>query len=56
MHIVLNYELHHLIGHGTDHAPLHVTKSTSQEHVVKPFRFLNFWIKHKNFQDVVKQV
>ncbi|KAH0722225.1 hypothetical protein KY285_004836 [Solanum tuberosum] len=49
-------DVHHLIREGSDHAPLHVTCNTTQEHVVKPLLFLNFWTRHNNFQKVVEEV
>uniref|UniRef100_A0A0V0H9Y4 Putative ovule protein n=1 Tax=Solanum chacoense TaxID=4108 RepID=A0A0V0H9Y4_SOLCH len=36
--------------------PLHVTCSTSHEHLFKPFRFLNFWTKHHNFLQTVEEI
>ncbi|KAG5627049.1 hypothetical protein H5410_012267 [Solanum commersonii] len=39
-----------------NHAPLHVVCNTSQEHVMKPFRFLNFWTKHENFKKLIADV
>ncbi|KAG5595719.1 hypothetical protein H5410_036951 [Solanum commersonii] len=35
---------------------VHVTCSITQEQVLKPFRFLNFWTKHKKFQQIVEEV
>ncbi|KAH0656867.1 hypothetical protein KY290_032529 [Solanum tuberosum] len=46
-------EVHHLIRQGSDHAPLHMTSSSREEMFIKPFRFLNFWSKHKHFKQVV---
>uniref|UniRef100_A0A0V0IHV1 Putative ovule protein n=1 Tax=Solanum chacoense TaxID=4108 RepID=A0A0V0IHV1_SOLCH len=51
-----NSETHHLIRQGSDHAPLHVICNTNQEQTVKPFRFLNFWTKHKEFSGIVAAV
>jgi len=45
-----------LIRECSDHAALHVTCSTGQEQVYKPFRFLNFWTKHHSFQKTVEDI
>ncbi|KAH0692608.1 hypothetical protein KY285_019705 [Solanum tuberosum] len=47
-------EVHHLIRHGSDHAPLHVLCNSNQDLIVKPFKFLNFWIKHSSFKKIVE--
>ncbi|WMV21122.1 hypothetical protein MTR67_014507 [Solanum verrucosum] len=46
-------EVHYLIRQGSDHAPLHMTSSSREDVFIKPFRFLNFWSKHKHFKQVV---
>ncbi|XP_049356312.1 uncharacterized protein LOC125820932 [Solanum verrucosum] len=46
-------EVHHLIKEGFEHASLHVRCNNVQEQIRKPFRFLNFWVKHKDFVKVV---
>ncbi|KAG5632942.1 hypothetical protein H5410_004659 [Solanum commersonii] len=51
-----NTKVQHLIREGSDHAPLHVTCSTGQEQIYKPFRFLNFWTKHHSLQKIVEDV
>ncbi|KAH0705857.1 hypothetical protein KY285_010386 [Solanum tuberosum] len=56
MNQLQNTKVQHLIREGSDHAPLHVTCSTSQEQIFKPFRFLNFWIKHHSFQKTVEDI
>jgi len=56
MSLLRNIEVQHLIRQGSDHAPLHVVCNTSQEHVIKPFRFLNFWTKHENFKKLIADV
>ncbi|KAH0695122.1 hypothetical protein KY290_021422 [Solanum tuberosum] len=48
-------EVHHLVRQGSDHAPLHVVYNTIEQPIIKPFRFLNFWTKHKGFKEVVQQ-
>lgn len=35
-------EVEHLVRSGSDHTPLLITFNTSNENVVKPFKFLNF--------------
>ncbi|XP_075103555.1 uncharacterized protein LOC142178123 [Nicotiana tabacum] len=47
--------MEHLIRTGSDHAPLLMICGANTTHLVKPFRFLNFWIKHETFKDVVFQ-
>lgn len=48
-------EVHHLIRQGSDHAPLHMVCKGNQVEIIKPFGFLNFWINHKKFKEVVQQ-
>lgn len=48
-------EVQHLIRQGSDHAPLHVICNTEKEHAIKPFRFLNFWTKHPQFNEIIQQ-
>ncbi|WMV59326.1 hypothetical protein MTR67_052711 [Solanum verrucosum] len=55
MQLLPNSEVHHLIRQGSDHALLHVICNDSREHVVKQFRFLNFWAKHNDFMKVVEE-
>lgn len=55
MKLLPNSEVHHLIREGSNHAPLHVIGNDSQEQVVKPFRFLNFWTKHSEFMKIVEE-
>lgn len=50
-----NSEVHHLIRQGSDHATLHELCNTSEEQVLKPFKFLNFRAKHKDFIKVVEE-
>ncbi|XP_019231860.1 PREDICTED: uncharacterized protein LOC109212648 [Nicotiana attenuata] len=49
------FALEHLIRTGSDHAPLLMTCGEQNVTCVKTFRFLNFWIKHAKFKEVVKQ-
>ncbi|XP_060182388.1 uncharacterized protein LOC132612058 [Lycium barbarum] len=45
----------HLIKKGSDHSPLEHEFSTTTEVIIKPFMFLNFWVQHESFQEVIKQ-
>ncbi|WMV30418.1 hypothetical protein MTR67_023803 [Solanum verrucosum] len=55
--MVASREIHSLGGiQGSDHAPLQVVCNTSQEHVQKPVRFLNFWRKHEYFKKLITDV
>lgn len=49
-----NSEIQHLIREGSDHCPLLLSCNSNQESVTKTFRFLNFWVRHENFYNVVK--
>lgn len=49
MHLLPNSKFLHLIGQGSDHAPMYMVCDASQEQVVKPFRFLKFWTKHGEY-------
>lgn len=53
--LFLIFEVEHLLRNGSDHAPLLISLGTTQEHVVRPFKLLNFWNKEKYFKDVVKR-
>ncbi|XP_049390321.1 uncharacterized protein LOC125854782 [Solanum stenotomum] len=44
----------HLLRQGSDHAPLLVKCNTNSEPMIKPFKFLNFWTKHKDFKKIVE--
>ncbi|KAH0776301.1 hypothetical protein KY290_007712 [Solanum tuberosum] len=48
-------EVEQLTKSGSDHSPLLLKCSSSNERVVKPFRFLNFWLKEESFKEVVAQ-
>ncbi|XP_019241168.1 PREDICTED: uncharacterized protein LOC109221159 [Nicotiana attenuata] len=48
-------EINHLSKIGSDHSPMHLTYNPSSTCIKKTFRFLNFWIKHESFLDVVKE-
>ncbi|XP_060182106.1 uncharacterized protein LOC132611743 [Lycium barbarum] len=49
-----NIEVEHLIKQGSDHSPMLLTYKVDSRVIKKSFRFLNFWIKHPTFKDVVK--
>ncbi|KAH0704872.1 hypothetical protein KY289_009948 [Solanum tuberosum] len=48
-------EVEHLVRSGSDHTPLLITFNTSNANVVRPFKFLNFWLKEESFMEVVKK-
>ncbi|XP_015159297.1 uncharacterized protein [Solanum tuberosum] len=48
-----NLEVEHLIIQGSDHYRLILTTRTDMRHIRKSFRFLNFWVEHETFQQVV---
>ncbi|XP_019234736.1 PREDICTED: uncharacterized protein LOC109215176 [Nicotiana attenuata] len=47
-------EVNHLSKTGSDHSPMLLTCSSDAIPIKKAFRFLNFWIKHPNFKNMVK--
>ncbi|KAG5601144.1 hypothetical protein H5410_032514 [Solanum commersonii] len=47
-------EIEHLVRSGWDHTPLSITFKTSAEKVIKPFRFLIFWVKENSFMEVIR--
>lgn len=55
MGVFTSYEVHHLIRNGSDHASLQLTCNSDEMLGRKPYKFLNFWTKHKQFKDVVNQ-
>ncbi|XP_060200867.1 uncharacterized protein LOC132629156 [Lycium barbarum] len=48
-------EVEHLSKTGSDHAPLIVSLGEDAVICIKPFRFLNFWVQHETFKEVVAQ-
>ncbi|XP_060210670.1 uncharacterized protein LOC132637628 [Lycium barbarum] len=48
-------EVEHLARTGSDHAPLMCTYGDKHQKLVKPFKFLSFWIEHASFLDTVRQ-
>ncbi|XP_059311005.1 uncharacterized protein LOC132062449 [Lycium ferocissimum] len=45
----------HMIRHGSDHAPLHLKYNNNAHHIIKSFKFLNFWTNPHTFMEVVKE-
>lgn len=56
MDLLPSSEVQHLIRQGSDHSPLHLMCDTEEENILKLFRFLNFWVKHKDFKEVAQQL
>ncbi|XP_060184825.1 uncharacterized protein LOC132614395 [Lycium barbarum] len=50
-----NLEVEHLIKQGSDHSPLLVNMRADSRPIRKSFRFLNFWVEHESFLDVIKE-
>ncbi|XP_009796364.2 uncharacterized protein [Nicotiana sylvestris] len=48
-------EVEHLTKIGSDHSPLLIKLSPEVAPIKKSFRFLNFWLKHESFHEVVRQ-
>ncbi|XP_060177942.1 uncharacterized protein LOC132607882 [Lycium barbarum] len=46
----------HMIRHGSDHAPLHLECNNNAHHIVKSFKFLNFWTKHHTFMEMIATI
>lgn len=49
-----NIKVEHLIKKGSDHSPMLLTCKVDSRVIKETFRFLNFWIEHPTFGDVVK--
>ncbi|XP_060183147.1 uncharacterized protein LOC132613112 [Lycium barbarum] len=47
-------EITHLIKNGSDHSPLLLEYKEEVVQIRKSLRFLNFWVKHETFLDVVR--
>ncbi|XP_075088447.1 uncharacterized protein LOC142170438 [Nicotiana tabacum] len=47
-------EITHLSKIGSDHCPMLIKCDIETPPIKKPFRFLNFWVKHETFKSVVK--
>lgn len=43
----------HFIRQGSNHATLYLVCNSEVEAVMKPFKFLSFWIKHPKFKKLV---
>ncbi|XP_019263812.1 PREDICTED: uncharacterized protein LOC109241529 [Nicotiana attenuata] len=50
----LGIEVQHLPKTGSDHSPLQLKCDIENPPVKKSFRFLNFWVEHETFKEVVK--
>ncbi|XP_075084813.1 uncharacterized protein LOC142168055 [Nicotiana tabacum] len=48
-------EVTHLSKIGSDHSPMLLKCNIDAAPVKKSFRFLNFWVKHESFKDVVRE-
>nr|XP_009786204.1 PREDICTED: uncharacterized protein LOC104234350 [Nicotiana sylvestris] len=48
-------DIEHLASTGSDHTPMLVKCSTSEQPVIKYFKFLNFWIDRPNFKTIVQE-
>jgi len=48
-------EVEHLSRTESDHAPMLLTCEVNMENINKPFRFLNLWVEHESFKQVVAQ-
>ncbi|KAK4732459.1 hypothetical protein R3W88_025447 [Solanum pinnatisectum] len=55
MNMLPDTEVPHLIRQGSDHAPLHVECNAENNHIAKPFKFMNFWTKHSEFHKRVEE-
>ncbi|XP_070010247.1 uncharacterized protein [Nicotiana sylvestris] len=47
-------EVQHLAKTGSDHSPMYLKCDTETPPIKKPFKFLNFWVEHATFKDVVR--
>lgn len=47
-------EMEHLIRSRSNHTPLLITFKETTENVIKPFRFMNFWLQEESFMGVIK--
>ncbi|XP_070017840.1 uncharacterized protein [Nicotiana sylvestris] len=48
-------EVQHLSKTGSDHSPMDRKCDIETPPIKKPFKFLNFWVEHATFKDVVKE-
>ncbi|XP_060182252.1 uncharacterized protein LOC132611912 [Lycium barbarum] len=49
-------EVEHLARTSSDHAPLMCIYGDKHQNLVRPFKFLSFWIEHATFLDTVREV
>ncbi|XP_060183464.1 uncharacterized protein LOC132613460 [Lycium barbarum] len=50
-----NIDIQYLVRSGSDHAPMLISYAGNSEPIRKPFKFLNFWVKHHTFLDIVRE-
>ncbi|XP_075088531.1 uncharacterized protein LOC142170503 [Nicotiana tabacum] len=48
-------EVQHLSKTGSDHSPIYLKCDIETPPVKNPFKFLNFWVEHATFKDVVNE-
>nr|XP_016444849.1 PREDICTED: uncharacterized protein LOC107770100 [Nicotiana tabacum] len=48
-------KVQHLSKTGSDHSPMYLKCDIETPPIKKPFKFLNFWVEHATFKDVVKE-
>ncbi|XP_075111250.1 uncharacterized protein LOC107797084 [Nicotiana tabacum] len=48
-------EVQHLSKTSSDHSPMYLKCDIENPPIKKPFKFLNFWVEHATFKDVVKE-
>nr|XP_016446298.1 PREDICTED: uncharacterized protein LOC107771452 [Nicotiana tabacum] len=48
-------EVQHLSKTGSDHSPMYLKSDIETPPIKKPFKFLNFWVEHATFKDVVRE-
>ncbi|XP_075080127.1 uncharacterized protein LOC142165483 [Nicotiana tabacum] len=48
-------EVQHLSKTGSDHSPMYLKCDIETPPIKTPFKFLNFWVEHATFKDVVKE-
>lgn len=51
-----NAEAEEMVGGVSDHAPIVITEAHSTRRGRKPFRFFDFLMRHKDFNNVLTQV
>ncbi|XP_075092317.1 uncharacterized protein LOC142172567 [Nicotiana tabacum] len=48
-------EVQHLSKTSSDHSPMYLKCDIETPPIKKPFKFLNFWVEHATFKDVMKE-